>query len=52
MQSHFTVVSGTDDNAYGQALARVLAINNVDLALNNADSFEYFAENDPFLARL
>lgn len=46
--SHFTVVAGTDDHAYGQTNAKNLAISNPDLALNNADSHEYFAENTPF----
>ncbi len=47
--SHFTAVAGTDDHAYGQTNAKSLAISNPDLALNNADSHEYFAENTPFL---
>lgn len=45
--SHFTVVAGTDDWAYGQAAARALADEDPDKALNNADSHEYFAENTP-----
>ena len=45
--SHFTVVAGTDDWAYGQTAAKALAINNPDRAINNADSHEYFAENTP-----
>jgi peptidyl-Lys metalloendopeptidase len=47
--SHFTVVAGTDDYAYGQTAAAALAINNPSQALNNADSHEYFAENTPAL---
>ncbi len=42
--SHFTVVAGTSDFAYGQASARSLAINNPGNASNNADNHEYFAE--------
>jgi peptidyl-Lys metalloendopeptidase len=47
--SHFNVVAGTDDHAYGQSAAKSLALSNPDLALNNADSHEYFAENTPAL---
>ncbi len=45
--SHFDVVAGTDDHAYGQSDAQSLAVNSPDLALDNADSHEYFAENTP-----
>ena len=45
--SHFTVVAGTDDWAYGQTAARALADEDPIKALNNADSHEYFAENTP-----
>ncbi|MBQ0957545.1 peptidase M35 [Ideonella sp. 4Y11] len=45
--SHFTVVAGTNDWAYGQTAAKALAINNPDRAVDNADSHEYFAENTP-----
>ena len=45
--SHFYVVAGTADNAYGQSAARRLAINNPYAAVANADSHEYFAENTP-----
>lgn len=47
--SHFTIVAGTADNAYGQTAARALT---AAKAINNADSHEYFAENTPFEARL
>ncbi len=46
--SHFTVVAGTDDWAYGQSAAKSLAISNTTKAVDNADSHEYFAENTPF----
>ena len=45
--SHFNVVAGTDDFAYGQTAARNLAISNPNNAVQNADNHEYFAENTP-----
>ena len=45
--SHFTVVAGTDDWAYGQSAAAALAVSNPARAIENADSHEYFAENTP-----
>ncbi|HVJ62197.1 MAG TPA: M35 family metallo-endopeptidase [Tahibacter sp.] len=45
--SHFTVVAGTDDWAYGQSAAHSLATSNPSRAVDNADSHEYFAENTP-----
>jgi peptidyl-Lys metalloendopeptidase len=47
--SHFNVVAGTDDNAYGQSAAKSLALSDPTRALDNADSHEYFAENTPAL---
>ncbi|KIY70238.1 zincin [Cylindrobasidium torrendii FP15055 ss-10] len=47
--SHFTLIAGTDDHAYGHELAKELALNNTAFAIMNADSHEYFAENDPAL---
>lgn len=47
--SHFTVVAGTDDWAYGQTAAANLAISSPSKAVDNADSHEYFAENTPAL---
>lgn len=47
--SHFNVVASTDDWAYGQTAAANLAKKNPTKALDNADSHEYFAENNPFL---
>jgi peptidyl-Lys metalloendopeptidase len=46
--SHFTIVTDTDDHAYGQSLAQNLANTNPTQALDNADNHEYFAENTPF----
>lgn len=48
--SHFTVVAGTDDHAYSHLGTRALANASPDLAVANADSHEYFAENDPAIA--
>jgi peptidyl-Lys metalloendopeptidase len=45
--SHFDVVAGTDDFAYGQTAAKSLATSNPDDAVRNADNHEYFAENTP-----
>ena len=47
--SHFDVVAGTDDVVYGQTAARNLASSDPNLAVTNADSHEYFAENSPAL---
>ncbi|MCE9571700.1 MAG: hypothetical protein K8W52_00950 [Deltaproteobacteria bacterium] len=47
--SHFTAVAGTDDWVYGQTGARSLATSNPTKAVDNADSHEYFAENNPAL---
>jgi peptidyl-Lys metalloendopeptidase len=47
--SHFTVVAGTDDLAYGQQAAADLARTDPAKAVNNADSHEYFGENTPRL---
>ncbi|MDW6003741.1 M35 family metallo-endopeptidase [Vibrio mangrovi] len=47
--SHFSVNGGTDDVAYGQYNARRLAQSSPSQAVNNADSHEYFAENNPRL---
>jgi len=45
--SHFDIVANTDDVVYGQTGAKNLAISNPTNALRNADSHEYFAENNP-----
>jgi peptidyl-Lys metalloendopeptidase len=45
--SHFNAVAGTDDNVYGQAACKQLAIDSPSEAVANADSHEYFAENTP-----
>jgi peptidyl-Lys metalloendopeptidase len=48
--SHFTQLAGTDDHVYGQSGAKSLAISNPSEAIDNADSHEYFAENNPALS--
>jgi peptidyl-Lys metalloendopeptidase len=45
--SHFNVVAGTDDHAYGQSACTGLAASQPSQAVDNADSHEYFAENTP-----
>ena len=45
--SHFTVVAGTDDWAYGQSAAAALGNSDPARAIDNADSHEYFSENTP-----
>ncbi|KAF5379183.1 hypothetical protein D9615_005984 [Tricholomella constricta] len=45
--SHFTKNGGTRDYAYGQPNCRKLANDQPDIAVKNADSHEYFAENNP-----
>jgi peptidyl-Lys metalloendopeptidase len=47
--SHFNVVAGTDDHAYGQGDAKELARDDPGRAIDNADDHEYFAENNPDL---
>ncbi|KAJ7585779.1 peptidyl-Lys metalloendopeptidase [Mycena floridula] len=47
--SHFEVVTGTEDDAYGQIACEQLARETPSSAVMNADSHEYFAENTPFL---
>jgi peptidyl-Lys metalloendopeptidase len=42
--SHFNVVAGTSDYAYGTSACQRLATSNPKKAINNADSHEYFAE--------
>lgn len=42
--SHFTVLGGTQDYAYGTSAAQSLANSNPSRAVMNADNHEYFAE--------
>jgi peptidyl-Lys metalloendopeptidase len=45
--SHFNVVASTNDWTYGQSSCKSLAKSNPSRAIDNADSHEYFAENNP-----
>jgi peptidyl-Lys metalloendopeptidase len=45
--SHFTIVAGTNDYAYGQTACKSLAKSNPSRAIMNADNHEYFTENNP-----
>jgi peptidyl-Lys metalloendopeptidase len=47
--SHFNVVAGTDDHAYGHRDAKELASDDPRRAIDNADNHEFFAENSPDL---
>ena len=38
-------VKNTDDHEYGMHDCRVLAVNNPDLAVDNADNYEYYSES-------
>jgi len=43
--SHFKVTAHTDDHVYGKLSAKQLAADKPDTAIDNADNYEYFAEN-------
>ncbi|KAL0575658.1 hypothetical protein V5O48_006314 [Marasmius crinis-equi] len=45
--SHFTQIANTYDIVYGQGGCRAFASNDPGMILGNADSHEYFAENNP-----
>ena len=47
--SHFVVVGGTTDHIYGRDGAIGLADSDAAAAVENADNYEYFSENTPFL---
>ncbi|KAF8593650.1 zincin [Ceratobasidium sp. AG-I] len=48
--THFPQFGGTDDHAYGKSDCRSLASRDPESAVMNADSHEYFAENNPALS--
>jgi peptidyl-Lys metalloendopeptidase len=48
--SHFNVVANTNDHQYGPADVQNLAETNPGLAIDNADNYEFFAENTPALS--
>lgn len=43
--SHFEVVSGTEDHCYTRSVCPGMARTDPNLAIENADSFQYFAED-------
>jgi len=45
--SHFQYIRATGDHAYGYASCTTLAYNSPATAIQNADSYEYFAESRP-----
>ncbi|KAL0070429.1 hypothetical protein AAF712_002260 [Marasmius tenuissimus] len=45
--SHFTQIANTYDIVYGQGGCRAFALNDPGVVVGNADSHEYFAENNP-----
>lgn len=45
--THWDVVAGTGDHEYGQEDCQQLAKDDPDLAIDNADSYEFFSENTP-----
>ncbi len=47
--SHFNVVANTNDHQYGPADVQNLAETDPGLAVDNADNYEFFAENTPAL---
>ena len=47
--SLFNAVAGTADLTSGKADAEALAVSNPNLAVTNADSYQYFTENDPLI---
>ena len=46
--SHFEVVGGTDDNCYGREVCSEMARTDVSAAIDNADSYQYYAEDITF----
>jgi peptidyl-Lys metalloendopeptidase len=43
--SHFIIVAGTDDHCYGRSDCEDMAKESPALAIENADTFQYFAED-------
>ncbi len=46
--SHFEVVGGTDDNCYGREVCSDMARTDIAAAIDNADSYQYYAEDITF----
>lgn len=49
--SHFRIVSSTEDNCYSRDDCTEMAEGDVEAALENADSYQYFAEDVSFYGR-
>jgi peptidyl-Lys metalloendopeptidase len=47
--SHFNVNGKTVDAGYGTSGCKDLAVAKANVATSNADSHQYFSENNPFL---
>jgi len=49
--SHFKITAHTDDHGYGKVAAKNYSDNEPSKAIDNADNYEYFAENsDPYFS--
>jgi peptidyl-Lys metalloendopeptidase len=46
--SHFEVVGGTDDNCYGRDVCSEMARSDIAASIDNADSYQYYAEDITF----
>ena len=49
--SHFVTVAGTSDHCYSRSDCSLMAIDAPELAIENADSFQYFTEDVSYFAR-
>ncbi len=50
--SHFEIVGGTEDNCYGREICEDMARRDPLGAVDNADSYQYFAEDITFMSPL
>ena len=50
--SHFEIVGGTEDNCYGREVCTGMARRDAQRATDNADSYQYFAEDITFVSPL
>ena len=49
--SHFRRVAGTEDHCYSRAICSDMAQSNTRLAIENADTYQYFTEDVTYFAR-
>ncbi|SFS11443.1 M35 family metallo-endopeptidase [Yoonia litorea] len=49
--SHFVTVARTEDHCYSRSECRIMALDDPNLAIENADSYQYYAEDITFYAR-